>query len=73
MLGHDHVAGYVKTILLAHPLQRALEGVTVLHDHKFRLPVIATEGDEVEMLRVLKPAQSRWHRRTILRELIYRM
>jgi hypothetical protein len=61
VLGHDHVSAHVEPVPLPNPLQRPFEDPTRLRRSQQGSAMVATEGDEVQKARLLKPLQSPGH------------
>jgi hypothetical protein len=61
MFRHDNVAGHEETITDARLFQRCLEQILGLRWGQQWLPLIATEGHEVQLSRLLKSLQSPGH------------
>ena len=61
VFGHHDVADHVESIAAPGLFERVLEDVPCVIRVKEGLPAIATEGDEVETVRLLKPDESPGH------------
>jgi hypothetical protein len=61
VLRHNHIAENMEDIPPAHLLQRALEQVAGRRRGKLRQPVVTTEGEKVNIPRMLKTYKPGWH------------
>src|SRR5258705_12068810 len=61
VLGHEDVGGQAEALLFAGLFEDLLEGVFCFFGAEEGLALVTTEGDEVELLRLLEALQARWH------------
>ena len=66
VLRHDDIPVNTKDIVFADSLQRLDKRVTSDRIREFRLPVITTKSQEVNLSRLVKALQSPWHERMLL-------
>src|SRR5258705_1473033 len=61
VLGHEDVGGQAEALLFAGLFEDLLEGVFCFFRAEEGVALVTTEGDEVELLRLLEALQARWH------------
>jgi hypothetical protein len=61
VLRHHHVSHYYPAIASPYPFQHLEEQVPTLRDRQQRLPPIATEGDEVQVVSTMPAFQAPRH------------
>jgi len=61
MLRHDDVTGHGEVVMSPRLLQRLFEDAAMKCRSEFLLTVVATEGDEVKLLGVVKTFESPGH------------
>jgi hypothetical protein len=67
VLGHDDVSGDAKRVPLSHALKRLLEDVARLRCAEEWFAPVATERNEVQTSRLLKPLETPGHVGTVAR------
>ncbi len=61
MLGHEDVGGYAEALLFTDLFEDLLDCVFCCWGVEEGLALVATEGDEVELLGLLEAFQAGWH------------
>ncbi len=61
MLWHDDVSVHAKSVGLSDPFQRGEEDLTGFRSCQLRLPVVAAEGEEMVLTRLLESIERPGH------------